>query len=182
MAGLARGSAEGSIDCKSMPRERTAPPPDDSELESIALAFGATVRALRLAAGISLNELARRAHVDPAYIHRIEARGGPARPPLPRRPVVVAIAAALGSNAHQTDQLLALAGHTPAALLELGGWDATLAQVAELLADPTLSGPARAEFRELIHLLAGRWARAEARPRREGDVAGATQTEPRTAN
>src|SRR5438128_2224371 len=63
----------------------------DLESEAIALAFGATVRALRQEAGMSLNELARRAGVDPAYIHRIEARGT-RRPPLPRRPVVVAIA------------------------------------------------------------------------------------------
>jgi transcriptional regulator with XRE-family HTH domain len=136
----------------------TAAGGDDLESEAIALAFGATVRALRLQAGISLNELARRARVDPAYIHRIESRGAQ-RPPLPRRPVVVAIAVALGSDARQTDQLLALAGHTPAALLELGGWDATLASVAELLADPAVSGPAKAEFREVVRILARRWAR-----------------------
>jgi transcriptional regulator with XRE-family HTH domain len=129
--------------------------------EAIALAFGATVHALRLAAGLSLNELARRAGVDPAYIHRIESQRGTQRPPLPRRPVVGAIAQALGSGARQTDQLLALAGHTPIALLELGGWDQTLASVAELLADPSLSGPAKAEFREVVRILAGRWARAE---------------------
>src|SRR5438132_6180258 len=127
------------------------------ELEAIALAFGATVHALRLHIGISLNELARRARVAPAYIHRIESRAA-RRPPLPRRPIVVAIAAALGSDAHQTDQLLALAGHTPTALLELGGWDATLASVAELLADPAVSGPAKAEFREVVRILARRWA------------------------
>ena len=133
----------------------------DAGSESIALAFGAAVRELRQHAGLSLNELARRAGVDPAYIHRIEARGARQRPPLPRRAVVVAIAAALGSNPQQTDELLALSGHTPAALLELGGWDQTLAAVAELLADPTLGGSAKAEFREMVRLLARRWARAE---------------------
>src|SRR5712691_10789847 len=136
---------------------------DDLESEAIALAFGATVHALRLQVGISLNELARRAGVDPAYIHRIESRGAQ-RPPLPRRPVVVAISAALGSDARQTDQLLALAGHTPTALLELGGWDATLASVAELLADPAVSGPAKAEFREVVRILARRWARGRTQP------------------
>ena len=136
----------------------------DLEAEAIALAFGATVHSLRQQAGLSLNELARRAGVDPAYIHRIESRGGTQRrPPLPRRGVVSAIAAALGSNPHQTDQLLALAGHTPSALLELGGWDQTLATIAELLADPTLSGPARAEFREMVRLLARRWGRSESK-------------------
>ena len=134
----------------------------DLEGESIALAFGASVRALRTTAGISLNELARRAGVDPAYIHRIEARGGGARrPPLPRRGVVLGIAQALGLDAPHTDQLLALAGHTPAALMELGGWDQTLAAVAELLNDPSLAGTAKAEFREMVRLLARRWARAE---------------------
>ena len=132
----------------------------DIEAESIALAFGAAVRRLRQDAGLSLNELARRAGVDPAYIHRIESRGAQ-RPPLPRRAVVLAIAAAFGCSQAQTDQLLALAGHTPAALLELGGWDQTLALVARLLADRTLSGPAKAEFREMVRLLARRWARPE---------------------
>jgi transcriptional regulator with XRE-family HTH domain len=131
--------------------------------EDLGSQFGARVRALRLEAGVSLNELARRAGVDPAYIHRIEARR-PQRPTLPRRGVVLAIAAALGSSRHQTDQLLALAGHTPVALLELGGWDETLASVAELLGDASLSGPARAEFREMVRLLARRWARAEPTP------------------
>jgi transcriptional regulator with XRE-family HTH domain len=128
--------------------------------EHLGPPFAARVRALRLAAGLSLNELARRAGVDPAYIHRIEASRAP-RATLPRRGVVLAIAAALRSDARQTDALLALAGHTPAALLELGGWDDTLASVAELLRDPTLSGPAKAEFREMVRLLARRWARQE---------------------
>src|SRR5437868_10201550 len=130
----------------------------DLETEAIALAFGATVRATRQQAGMSLNELARRAGVDPAYIHRIEARG-PQRPPLPRRAVVIAIAAALGLDSRRSDQLLALAGHTPAALLELGGWDPTLASVAELLADPSLSGAAKSEFRDVVRAVARRWAR-----------------------
>ena len=132
----------------------------DLDAEAIALAFGAAVRARRLQAGISLNELARRAGVDPAYIHRIEARGVK-RPPVPRRPVVLAIAAAFGSSPREADQLLALAGHAPAALLELGGWDVTLASVAELLADPALSGPAKAEFREIVRMLSHRWARGD---------------------
>jgi transcriptional regulator with XRE-family HTH domain len=140
----------------------------DIEAESIALAFGAAVRRLRQDAGLSLNELARRAGVDPAYIHRIEARGSQ-RPPLPRRAVVLAIAAALGSGRGQTDQLLALSGHTPGVLLELGGWDQTLAAVAAVLADPSVSGPAKAEFREIVRLIARRWARAEPQARLESN-------------
>ena len=126
----------------------------------MARAFGAAVRRLREQAGLSLNELARRARVDPAYIHRIEARGAQ-RPPLPRRAVVLSIAAALGSAPGQTEQLLALAGHTPSALLELGGWDPTLAAVAGVLVDAQLTGPAKAEFREIVRVLARRWGRSE---------------------
>jgi transcriptional regulator with XRE-family HTH domain len=130
----------------------------DSTNEAEARAFGAAVRAQRTTSGISLNELARRAGVDPAYIHRIESRTIQ-RAPLPRRAVVLAIAAALELDRHQTDDLLARAGYIPEALRLLGGWDETLARVADLLADPALSGPARAEFREVVRILAHRWDR-----------------------
>lgn len=128
-----------------------------------AQAFGAAVHALRLGSGLSLNQLARRAGVDPAYIHRIESRATE-RPPLPRRAVVLAIAAALELDRRHTDQLLAQAGYAPDAILELGGWDEALANVADLLADPTLSGPAKAEFREILRILAGRWGRTAPPP------------------
>jgi transcriptional regulator with XRE-family HTH domain len=114
------------------------------------------VHALRLAAGLSLNQLARRAGIDPAYVHRIEARAAE-RPPLPRRGVVSALAVALELDAQRTDELLAQAGYAPDAVLELGGWDEALATTASLLADPALSGPAKAEFREVLRILARRW-------------------------
>ena len=41
------------------------------------------------------------------------------------------------------------------------GCEYTLASVAELLADPSLSGSAKAEFREVVRILARRWARTE---------------------
>jgi len=132
-----------------------------AEPERAALAFGAAVHALRLEAGLSLNQLARRAGIDPAYVHRIESRAIE-RPPLPRRAVVVAIAAALGLDAQRSDSLLAQAGYAPEAVLELGGWDEALATTAQLLADPELSGPAKAEFREILRILAGRWGRTSA--------------------
>jgi transcriptional regulator with XRE-family HTH domain len=118
--------------------------------------FGSAVRARREGLGMSLNQLARRAQVDPAYIHRIESQSMD-RPPLPRRQVVLAIAAALGLDRRQTDHLLTQAGYAPDALVELGGWDDTLAGVAELLADRRVSGPAKAEFREVLGILARRW-------------------------
>jgi hypothetical protein len=94
--------------------------------------------------------------VDPAYIHRIESRAVQ-RPPLPRRAVVHAIAAALELDRQRTDELLTHAGYAPDAVLDLGGWDEALAAVADLLADPGLSGPAKAEFREVLRILARRW-------------------------
>jgi transcriptional regulator with XRE-family HTH domain len=124
------------------------------------MTLGQAVRDLRLQAGLSLNELARRAGVDPAYVHRIESTNLE-RTPLPRRQVVLAIAAALGLDARQTDELLTQAGYAPEALVQLGGWDQALAGVAELLSDPRLSGPAKAEFREILRILANRWGRTE---------------------
>jgi len=126
--------------------------------------FGAAVRSARLEAGISLNQLARRAGVDPAYIHRIESNKLE-RAPLPRRQVVLAIAAALNLDPQATDVLLVQAGYVPEALVQLGGWDQTLARVAERLADPHLSGPAKAELREVLRILMQRWGRAEVSPR-----------------
>jgi transcriptional regulator with XRE-family HTH domain len=129
------------------------------EPERDGLAFGPAVHALRLAAGLSLNQLARDAGVDPAYVHRIESRALE-RPPQPRRAVVLSIAAALGLDGRRTDELLAHAGYAPHALLALGGWDEALATIADLLADPALSGPAKAEFREMLRMLAHRWGRS----------------------
>ena len=121
-----------------------------------AHAFGQAVHELRVQVGLSLNQLARRAGVDPAYIHRIESRATD-RPPVPRRPVVLAIAAALGLDRRATDELLVHAGYAPDAVLESGGWDEALADVSDLLANPSLSGPAKAEFREVLRILARRW-------------------------
>src|SRR5438270_3611369 len=131
---------------------------DPAGVDAGGRAFGAAVHQLRLGAGVSLNELARRAGVDPAYIHRIESRSIQ-RPPVPRRPVVLAIASALSLDRQASDELLAQAGYAPEALLDLGGWDRALALVAELLSDPRLSGPAKAEFREVLRILANRWGR-----------------------
>src|SRR4051794_253770 len=131
--------------------------------EHALLGFGTMVHALRLEAGLSLNQLARRAGIDPAYVHRIESRAVE-RPPLPRRGVVLSLAAALGLGAQRTDELLAQAGYAPDAVLELGGWDEALATTAGLLADPTLSGPAKAEFREVLRILARRWGHAAREP------------------
>jgi transcriptional regulator with XRE-family HTH domain len=120
-------------------------------------AFGAALRALRGQAGLSLNALARRAEVDPAYVHRIEGSSRD-RPIIPRRPIVLSLGRALGLNRDQLDDLLARAGYAPQALIELGGWDDSLAGVARVLADPALSVTTKAEFREVLRILAARWS------------------------
>jgi transcriptional regulator with XRE-family HTH domain len=149
-----------TIDCESMPEAD----------------FGAAVRAHRVRLGLSLNQLAHRAGVDPAYIHRIESRLIE-RPPMPRRAVVLNIAAALELDGRATDELLTQAGYAPNALLSLGGWDEALAEVADLLGDPALSGPAKAEFREVLRILVRRWS-AHPHPSTSGaavnDKGGAT--------
>ncbi len=119
--------------------------------------FAALVRALRLRAGISINELARRASVDPAYVHRIERQTG-GRVTLPRRHVVVALGQALRLTPTELDDLLARAGFCPESVSRLGGWDEALAEIAAVLGDPTLGGQDKAEFREVLRLLAARWA------------------------
>jgi transcriptional regulator with XRE-family HTH domain len=114
------------------------------------------LRAVRLSAGLSLNALARRAGVDPGYLHRIE-NAPPAGPHVPRRPVVQALGRALGLDLSQTDDLLVRAGYSPEVLGVLGGWDPTLARVAAVLAHPGLSGAAKAELREVLHIRCARW-------------------------
>ena len=121
-----------------------------------ARAFGSAVRALRRRAGLSLNELARRAGVDPAYVHRIESTTT-ARPTLPRRGVVLGLARALELDRVLLDDLLTRAGLCPETVLEIGGWDRALADVADVLVDPSVDAVAKAELRDVIHVLAGRW-------------------------
>ncbi|MBC9006412.1 helix-turn-helix domain-containing protein [Micromonospora aurantiaca (nom. illeg.)] len=62
--------------------------------------FGEAVRRWRAACGITLRELARRAHVDPGHLSRVESG---------RRPPALAIAAALDNALHAGGQLAALA-------------------------------------------------------------------------
>jgi transcriptional regulator with XRE-family HTH domain len=118
--------------------------------------FGAALRQGRLRAGLSQNALAHRASIDPAYVNRMEAAAERA-PVIPRRPVVESLARALELGRLETDRLLLAAGLAPARLLEPGVWDAALSLAAEVLADPRLSGDDRAEFRQVLRLLAGRW-------------------------
>jgi hypothetical protein len=57
----------------------------------------------------------------------------------------------------ESDRLLLAAGMAPGRLLEPGIWDSTMSLVAEVLADGRLSSDDRAEFRQVVRLLASRW-------------------------
>lgn len=74
----------------------------------MAESFGAMTRRLRIEAAMSMNAMARRAFVDPAYVLRIE-RGVHA----PSRTVVLKIAQALDLSPRQTDRYLFAAGFAP---------------------------------------------------------------------
>ncbi len=124
--------------------------------------FGVAVRRLRERTGISLRELARRAAVDPGYLHRIESEVTTGRPVVPRRVVVLALARGLILGEVERDGLLALAGYCPEAVYQLAGWDATLADVAGVLGDSLLDPSDKDQFRDTIHVLAARWRTANA--------------------
>src|SRR5215212_10277960 len=102
--------------------------------------FGALFQRWRERAGLSQNALARRMGVNPAYVNRLEHGGRGAQ----NRELLLGVAAALGLAAAERDELLAAAGHWPAAVETLGAADPTLRLVADLLADPDLSARDRA--------------------------------------
>lgn len=118
--------------------------------------FGALLRSLRVRSGLSQNQLARRSGVDPAYVNRLE-RASPGSSSLPSRKVVLALAETLEAGPVDVERLLVAAGLCPEAIVRLGGWDASLGDIAEVLADARLSHDDRAELRELLRIVAGRW-------------------------
>ena len=118
--------------------------------------FGQLLRSLRVRAGLSQNQLARRAGVDPAYVNRLE-RAPAESTAFPSRRVVQALAEALDAGPVDAERLLVAAGLCPEAISRLGGWDACLGDVASVLADARLSADDRAEFRELLRVVAARW-------------------------
>ena len=115
--------------------------------------FGTLLRGFREGARLSCNELARIVAVDPSYISRLER--GEREPP--RRPVVERLAAALQLPLDEQDQLLVSAGYAPATVAALGGWDATLQVVADVLTDRRISSNERQNFRQVLQLVAERW-------------------------
>lgn len=118
--------------------------------------FGALLRALRVRIGLSQNQLARRAGVDPAYVNRLE-RAAPSSTSLPSRKVVMALADTLEAGPVDVERLLVAAGLCPESIVRLGGWDPSLGDIASVLADARLSSDDRAELRELLRIVASRW-------------------------
>lgn len=122
----------------------------------MATPFGTLLRTFRVRAGFSQNLLARRAEIDPAYVNRLE-RAADDSTSLPRRKVVLAMAAVMDLGPVDTDRLLVACGLCPRAVERLGTWEPSLGLVAQVLADPRLSADDLAEFREFIRIAAGRW-------------------------
>jgi transcriptional regulator with XRE-family HTH domain len=115
--------------------------------------FGERLRRERVAAGLSQNELGRRAGVNPGTINRLETGE---RAPT-GRDQALALAEALGLPPAGRDQLLAAAELLPDPVARLGAADPTLVLVADVLADPTVPASERDDFRLQIALAARRW-------------------------
>ena len=115
--------------------------------------FGERLRRERLAAGLSQNELGRRAGVNPGTINRLET--GEREPT--GRDQALALAEALGLPPAGRDRLLAAAELLPDLVARLGAADPTLVLVADILGDLTIPPPERDDFRLQIVLAARRW-------------------------
>ena len=83
--------------------------------------FGALLRSLRVRIGLSQNQLARRAGVDPAYVNRLE-RAPATSTSLPSRKVVLALADSVEAGPVDLERLLVAAGLCPESIVRLGGW------------------------------------------------------------
>lgn len=116
-------------------------------------AFADRLRAARERAGLSQSALARLAGIDASYLNRLER----AEREPPKQPTAQALAAGLGLNNAEADELLVAAGHLPHAIAQLGPLDPTLRLVANVLTDAALAPDDQAEFRLIIGVLARRW-------------------------
>lgn len=73
--------------------------------------FHKILRLYRAESGLSFHQLSERAHVDVAYLHRLE-KGQATRP---GRNVILRIGFGLGLTLEATDEILAAGGHLPLA-------------------------------------------------------------------
>jgi transcriptional regulator with XRE-family HTH domain len=125
--------------------------------------FGALLRSLRVRMGLSQNQLARMAGVDPAYVNRLE-RASAESSSLPSRKVVLALADSLEAGPVDLERLLVAAGLCPESIVRLGGWDQSLGDIASVLGDERLTPDDRAELRELLRIVAARWRSTPSAP------------------
>lgn len=105
--------------------------------------FNKLLRYYRVMVGMSQNQLARAAGVDPAYVNRLE-RAPDDSTSMPSRKVVFALYGAVRAEAltygyhigeQDLERLLVSAGHVPEVIRALGGWDAYLNRVRKTFAD-----------------------------------------------
>jgi transcriptional regulator with XRE-family HTH domain len=86
---------------------------------SVRTEFGEILRRLRKSAGLLQRQVAEKAGMDPSVLSRLET--GQYRPP--DRSTVLGLARAMNLSLHQTDDLLAAAGHPPETVLDIPGLD-----------------------------------------------------------
>jgi transcriptional regulator with XRE-family HTH domain len=115
--------------------------------------FGEALRRARLTAGLSQNELGRRAKVNPGTINRLEAGE---REPTGREQVE-ALAIGLDLAPAEITRLIVAAGFVPLAMERLDVTDPVLVLVTGILADETIPAGERQDFRLQIVLAARRW-------------------------
>src|SRR5687767_15171953 len=108
--------------------------------------FGGYLHELRRERGLTARQLASLAGVHHTYVSKLERGDRQA----PDEPVVEGLAAALGVSPAQLDQLRWRAGLTPRGAGAPGQDDPTLTLVAEALANPALTDPARDQLRRAI--------------------------------
>ena len=108
--------------------------------------FGGYLHELRRERGLTARQLAAAAGVHHTYVSKLERGDRQA----PDEPVVEALAAALGASPAQLDQLRWRAGLTPHGAGAPGQDDPTLTLVAEALANPGMTDPARDQLRRAI--------------------------------
>ena len=114
--------------------------------------FGASLRRLREARGLTQKALAQQIELSPAMVGLIEAGERRAT-----RGQILRAAEALDLSPGERDSLLEAAGHLPAAYDRVPPTDPDLRLLAELLGDPTLSAEERRALRLAVRLAALRW-------------------------
>ena len=105
--------------------------------------------------GMSKHALALSIGVDSSYVVRL-AHGD--REP-PRQHIVEAMARGLGLSLVDRNRFLLAAGHAPVSLTVLGDWDDDMQAYVDVRNDPFLSSEQKAEFCEIVRLLARQYRR-----------------------